>query len=84
MLITAMAGEKKQKKRLEGAETPKRARKLEKPVIGSSSMWKQNELDKFRVRVKDRGVSDMIPEKWFDFSGLEHHQSSNPVTLIPR
>jgi hypothetical protein len=83
MLTIAMAGEKKQeKKRLEEVETPKRVRRPEKTIIGSSSTWKQKELDKFRVIVQERDVRDMIPEKWFDFGGLEHHQSSNPVTLF--
>lgn len=82
MLTLAMAGHQKQeKKRLEGVETPKKSRRPEKPIIGSGSTWKQKELDKFSVTVQETGVKDMIPEKWFDFSSLEHQKSSNPVVI---
>lgn len=78
MLILAMEGEKKQeKKRLEGIETPKRVSNPRRRVIGSSSTWRQKELDKFMVNVEEKGAKEMIPEKWFNFGELENHQFGN-------
>jgi hypothetical protein len=72
-----MAAEKKQKKRLKGKQqTPKKQKAPERPVIGSSSTWKEEELERFNVR---RGaavdVKNLIPEKWFQFDNLERYQS---------
>ena len=75
MLIVAMAGEKKQaKKRLERPETPKRVRRPEMHVIGSSSTWKEEQLDRFKVDVGVKEVKEMIPEKWFEFSPIPRYQ----------
>jgi hypothetical protein len=71
-----MAGEKKQKeRRIGGVETPKKVRKPERHVIGSSSMWKEEELERFKVQVGALSVKEMIPEKLFDFSDLQRHRS---------
>jgi hypothetical protein len=67
--------EKKQKKRLEGMGTPKKVKRPQRHVIGSSSTWKEDELEKFKVQVKEVAVKEMIPEKWFNFDGLDHYQS---------
>ena len=72
-----MEMEKKHKKRLEGVETPKKIKKPVRHVIGSSSTWKEEELDKFKVQVEEVAVKEMIPEKWFNFDGLDHYTSRN-------
>jgi hypothetical protein len=83
-----MEAENQQKKRaavMKGTNTPKKpSQKPKRSVIGSSSTWKEEQLDLFKVKLKDvdaRGT--MIPEKWFDFSGLEkYQQSNNPMGLF--
>jgi hypothetical protein len=78
LLMKAMAGEKKQKKiaTLKGPKTPKKVKKAERFVIGSSSTWREEQLDRFKVRSGGQvAVVEIIPEKWFDFRGLEHYQS---------
>src|SRR5438876_6292561 len=64
-LTVAMAAEKKQKKRLKGKQqTPKKQKVQEKPVIGSSSTWKEEELERFKVqRGGEVDVKSLIPEK---------------------
>jgi hypothetical protein len=78
VLMIAMAGAKKQRKKakLEGVITPKKPTKPERFVIGSSSTWKDEQLN--RHKVIQGGASDpkiFIPEKWFDFGDLERYQS---------
>ena len=76
--MKAMAGEQKQKKKamLKAPRTPKKENRPEKFVIGSSSTWKNEQLERFEVQIGGQvGVKEMIPEKWFDFRGLEHYQS---------
>ena len=82
-LMKAMAGERKQEKtRLQEPRTPKKGKRPEKPIIGSSSTWKEEQLERFKVQVgADLQVSEMIPEKWFDFGTLEHYQSGNMSVL---
>jgi hypothetical protein len=59
-----------------GPRTPKRRKARDKTIIGSSSTWKEEELDRFKVdRVGNCDVKDMISEKWFDFSDLEGLES---------
>jgi len=80
-----MAGEKRQKKqaKLVGASTPKRTQRTEKPIIGSSSTWNDDQLDLFKVMVAgDVDVRRMIPEKWFDYGTLENYQSSASSLFI--
>jgi hypothetical protein len=75
-LMKAMAAEKTQKERLKG--TPRKPKTLERALIGSSSTWRGEELDRFKVG-RGGGVmepKDLIPEKWFEFGSLEYHQSS--------
>ena len=51
--------------------------KMETPVIRSSSTWNGDQLDMFKVHpAEDVDAKAMIPEKWFDFSGLERYESS--------
>ena len=74
-----MAGEKRQKKqaKLAGASTPKRTQRPEKPVIGSSSTWNDDQLDLFKVtEAEEVDIKRMIPEKWFDYGTLENYQYS--------
>ena len=74
-----MEGEKRQKKKavMDGASTPqkKKTRRPEKPVIGSSSTWKEEQLDLYRVVAKEAVAQDMIPAKWFEFSRLAEYQA---------
>jgi len=73
-----MAGEKKQKARnYSQPRTPTKPRIPERPVIGSSSTWRQEQLDRFLVEQRPLDVKEMIPEKWFEFGQLENYQSSN-------
>jgi hypothetical protein len=80
MLTTAMAGERKQQKRAKvtGTSTPKKTTVPEVPVIGSGSTWKEDQLDLYKVSVRDADVKQMIPEKWFDFGDLENFQNGFP------
>ena len=60
-------------------------KKPEVPVIGSSCTWKQDELDFFRVKV-ERGVevkNIMIPERFWDFGGLERYEKCTTYPPIP-
>ena len=53
---------------------------LERSLIGSSSTWRQDELKRFKVDIGDSIIEvkgGLIPEKWFDFVGLQHCQKSN-------
>ena len=75
-----MEGEKRQKRKaamVDGTNTPKKKnRKLEKAVIGSSSTWKEEQLDLFKVILRDAvSVTEMIPRKWFEFGGLDRYQA---------
>ena len=73
-----MAGAKTQSKRQAAPRTPKRSNVPTRPVIGSSSTWKEEELEQFKVqRMGNRDVKEMIPEKWFDFRGLTRFKTSN-------
>lgn len=73
--MKAMAGEKKQKERLQG--TPKKPKTPERALIGSSSTWRGEELERFNVR-HGGGVIEakeaLIPEQWFDFAKLQRYQ----------
>jgi hypothetical protein len=77
LLTTAMATSKKRGK---GQKTtpraPKKPKDPPKPMIGSSSTWRQDELDLFEVRISSEAdAKKLIPEKWFDFSSLEDYQA---------
>ena len=86
-LIAAMESEKRQKKKgvMGGATTPqkKKTRRLEKPVIGSSSTWKEEQLDLYKVVAREAVVQDMIPAKWFEFSRLAEYQAGK-IRLLRR
>jgi hypothetical protein len=80
MLRVAMEGEKRQQKRatVTGAITPRKSKTPQIPVIGSGSTWGEDEVDLFKVNVEgDVDAKQMIPEKWFDFGGLEHYRESS-------
>jgi hypothetical protein len=74
-----MAGERKQKERINAQpRTPKKPKVPERPVIGSSSTWKKEQLVRFKVQ---KGVADaktIVPEKWFNFETLERYHSGIP------
>lgn len=71
----AMAGERKQKARINSRpRTPSKPRVRERPVIGSSSTWRKEQLDRFIVGQGVLNVRRMIPEKWFKFENLEYYQ----------
>lgn len=77
-LIVAMEAEKRQQKKaaVGGTSTPRKPKAKPDPkVIGSSSTWKDDELELFRVSLRDvASPKEMIPEKWFDFSRLKGYQ----------
>ena len=81
-----MAGGDKQDKnaRLKGPNTPKKPKMPSRPVVGSSSTWKQDELDLFKVQVaaKVTEANSLIPKKWFDFGGLQRYQDGMIVSEI--
>ena len=73
-----MAGEKQQKARINSQpQTPSKPRIPERPVIGSSSTWRKEQLDRFLVEQTVLEVKRMIPETWFEFGQLENYQSGN-------
>jgi hypothetical protein len=75
-----MEGEKRQQKKapVTATSTPRKRETPQIPVIGSGSTWGEDELDMFKVIVEgDVDVKQMIPEKWFDFGGLEHYRASS-------
>jgi hypothetical protein len=78
--MIAMEGEKTQQKRatVTGATTPKK-RNPERPLIGSGSTWKEEQLVLFNVDVNKEATDAkrLIPEKWFEYGSLEDYQSSN-------
>jgi len=82
VLTVAMVGEQRQNKRrkkamVTGMSTPKKRRRPENAVIGSSSTWNEDQLELFKVEVRG-GIKPreiMILDKWFDFSGLERYQA---------
>jgi hypothetical protein len=80
-LIKAMAGEKKQKERLQ--RTPRKPKTPERVLIGSSSTWREEELERFKVRIGGGVVvaEDLIPERWFDFTSLQRYQEGTLVIL---
>lgn len=71
-----MEAAKYQSKRLKNEpRTPSKPQAPPRPLIGSSSTWTEEELDRFNVqRVGNVDPKHMIPEKSFDFSGLQRMQ----------
>ena len=74
--------ERKQKKRrAQPPRTPKPRKLPEKPVIGSSSTWREDELDRFNVRRPgDSDVKTLIPDKWFTFERLQEYDAGNTLS----
>src|SRR5271154_1602246 len=77
-----MAGEKKQKARLREVRTPRKLKTPERHVVGSSSTWKDEELERLKVQVREVDVKQVIPEKWFEFGDLKYYQSGMRLALI--
>lgn len=80
-----MEEEKKQQKKatVAGMSTPKK-RKPERPLIGSGSTWKEEQLELFKVEVtkEAKDATSLIPEKWFEYGNLEDYQSgTNSVNI---
>jgi hypothetical protein len=76
ILMIAMAGGKRQKARINSQpRTPSKPKVPERPVIGSSSTWRTEQLDRFLVWQGVSDVKTMIPEKWFEFGQLDNYQS---------
>jgi hypothetical protein len=77
--MKAMVAEKKQKERQQ-MRTPRKANKPERPVIGSSSTWKEEELETFKVQAgREVDATEIIPQKWLEFGNLNHYQSGEQV-----
>jgi hypothetical protein len=70
-----MAGARKQQKRINiQPRTPKKHRLPERPVIGSSSTWKEEQLYRFKVHQGVAEAKTLVPEKWFKFGKMERYQ----------
>jgi hypothetical protein len=83
ILMTALETEKQQNARLNSEpRTPSKAKDLERPLIGNSSTWRNDELDRFMVEQRVLDVRRMIPEKWFDFGKLDNYQSCTKPTSV--
>jgi hypothetical protein len=67
--LVAMADDRKHKKKLAGQpSTPSKPKRVpETTIIGSSSTWTENELDRYQVQCREGNVdiNTLIPEKWF-------------------
>jgi hypothetical protein len=71
-----MAAEKVQRARITAEpRTPSKAKDPAKPLIGSSSTWRNDQLDLFQVEQGVLDVRRIIPEKWFDFGQLDNYQT---------
>jgi hypothetical protein len=71
-----MTGEKQQKARINSQpQTPSKPQIPERPVVGSSSTWRKEQLVRFLVEQSVLEVNKMIPDKWFEFGQLENYQS---------
>ena len=55
--------------------TPSKPKEPERPLIGSSSTWRNDQLDRFIVEQRVLDVKAMIPEKWFDFGQFDNYQA---------
>ena len=79
-----MAAAKKQAKRQRTApRTPMKPKEPNKPMIGSSSTWRQDELDRFEVRMgSEVDAKKIVPEKWFDFSSLEEYNTGRRLVIV--
>jgi hypothetical protein len=70
-----MAAEKVQRARITAApRTPSKTKDPVRPLIGSSSTWRNDQLDRFIVEQRVVDVRRMIPEKWFHFEQLDEYQ----------
>jgi hypothetical protein len=77
-----MAAEKVQRARITAEpRTPSKAKDPDKPLIGSSSTWRNDQLDLFQVEQGVLDVRRMIPEKWFDFGQINGYQSGTSLLL---
>jgi hypothetical protein len=77
-----MAAERIQKGRIiKEPRTPRKPKEPEKPLIGSSSIWRNDQLDRFTVEQRVLDVRRMISEKWFDFGQLDDYQSGTKPTI---
>jgi hypothetical protein len=75
ILITAMAAEKQKARLYPEPRTPSKPKEPDRPLIGSSSTWRNDQLDRFMVDQKMLDVKAMIPEKWFDFGQFDNYQA---------
>lgn len=77
-----MAAEKVQRARITAApRTPSKAKDPDRPLIGSSSTWRNDQLDRFMVEQRVLDVRRMIPEKWFDFGRIDKYQSGTEPSV---
>jgi hypothetical protein len=88
MLTVAMADAKRQAKLQNNApRTPKKPKLPVRPLIGSSSTWKQEELDRFKVECRS-GVDPklLIPAASFNFDNLGQYQisKSSPLAVLTK
>lgn len=77
--MTAIAMAKKQSKlRNVTPKTPQKTQEPAKMYIGSSSTWRQGQLDHFKVRIRSNVTAqEMVPVKWFDFRSLDRYNESD-------
>jgi len=80
--MKAMVAAKKQKARQE-MRTPRKPNKPERPIIGSSSTWREEELEMFKVQVgREVDVTEIIPNKWLAFGGLKQYESGEQILFF--
>lgn len=82
-----MAGEKQHKKKaavVDGTTTPKKKnQKAKRAVIGSSSTWKEEQLELYNVKQQDAmSAKELIPEKWFDFMELKNEYQAGITSCV--
>lgn len=76
VLMTAMEAGKQHKAGIyPEPRTPSKPKEPERPLIGSSSTWRNDQLDRFMVEQRVLDVKKMIPEKWFDFRQFDNYQA---------
>ena len=79
ILTAAMSAAKKREKRQKNApRTPKRPKLPVRPLIGSSSTWNKEELDRFKVECLSEVDSKLlIPSTFFEVNNLPLYQTCN-------
>jgi hypothetical protein len=80
--MKAMVAAKKQKARQQ-MRTLRKPNKPERPIIGSSSTWREEELETFKVQVgREVDVTEIIPNMWLEFGDLNHYESGEQILFF--